>query len=624
MAISPDSSNVFVGDSLQLGVTNAPAFVTWNSSDNTIATVLHGVVHGVAPGQVTINATAGASSANATVTITQPPQIALSTTGVTFEAPNGATPPPPQTVGVANAGSGPLQNLSVGLVTYSTGASGWLTATLPANAAAPVNVTLQPSTTVLTPGTYTATVPVVSPQATNSPRSVTVTYVVDPPSVLQLSRASVPISAQANAPLPGTQTVNITNSGGGAINGIAPGTIIYSTGASGWLSASVTSSTTPSTLTLTVLSTALAVGNYSATVPVTSTTTGVTPLNVIVTYTVSAAPVPPAINLSGTTVTFNATGGGAIPASQQINITNAGGGTLTGLTAPISYTSGSGWLTAVLGSATAPATLTLQPSAVLAVGTYSATVAVTAAGASNSPQNIAVTYTVTAPPVIQLASTTANFLATADNVDPANQQIGVSNSGGGSLTGLSAAVNYISGSGWLNANIASSAPLAPSTTPLTLQVTTGTILPGTYQATVTVSSTVPGVASRQVTVTFVREATLANDAWPKVFHGQGCDGCHYTGASGVDGVNLDSPTNANATLVNVAPTVSVGGFNYRVNPGDSTSSWIWVQLSAQTGAHGQAENMPLGCPENGLNGAGCLSNTLEHLVAMWIQQGANP
>jgi hypothetical protein len=624
MAISPDSSNVFVGDSLQLGVTNAPAFVTWNSSDNTIATVLHGVVHGVAPGQATINATAGGSSANATVNISQPPQIALSTTGVTFEAPNGATPPPPQTVGVANAGSGPLQNLTVGLVTYSTGASGWLTATLPANAAAPANVTLQPSTTVLTAGTYTATVPVASPQATNSPRSVTVTYVVDPPSVLQLSRASVPIAAQANTALPGTQTVSITNTGGGSINGIAPGTITYSTGPSGWLSASVTSSSTPSTLTLTVLTTALAVGNYSATVPVTSTTTGVTPLNVTVTYTVSAAPVPPAINLSGTTVTFNATGGGSIPGSQQINITNGGGGTLSGLSAPISYTSGSGWLTAILGSATAPATLTLQPSAVLAVGSYSATVAVTAAGASNSPQNIMVTYNVTAPPVIQLASTTANFLATAGNVDPTNQQIGVSNSGGGSLTGLSATVNYISGSGWLNANIAASAPLSPSSTPLTLQVTTGTILPGTYQATVTVASTIPGVASKQVTVTFVRQASLANDVWPMFHFTVGCDGCHYTGATGVDGVNLDSPTNTNNTLVNIAPTVSVGGFPYRVNPGDSTSSWIWVQLSAQTGAHGQAENMPLGCPDNGLNGAGCLTSAQEHLVAMWIQQGANP
>jgi len=59
-----------------------------------------------------------------------------------------------------------------------------------------------------------------------------------------------------------------------------------------------------------------------------------------------------------------------------------------------------------------------------------------------------------------------------------------------------------------------------------------------------------------------------------------------------------------------------------VTPSDTTSSWLWVQLSAQTGAHGQAENMPFGCPENGLNGAGCLTSAQEHLVATWIQQGA--
>jgi hypothetical protein len=46
-------------------------------------------------------------------------------------------------------------------------------------------------------------------------------------------------------------------------------------------------------------------------------------------------------------------------------------------------------------------------------------------------------------------------------------------------------------------------------------------------------------------------------------------------------------------------------------------------LSAQTTAHiAFNENMPVGCPENGLNGAGCLTSVQEHLVATWIQQGA--
>jgi hypothetical protein len=342
---------------------------------------------------------------------------------------------------------------------------------------------------------------------------------------------------------------------------------------------------------------------------------------VTVTYTVSSAPVPPAINLSGTSASFNATSGGSIPSSQQITITNGGGGTLSGLTAPISYTSGSGWLTATLGSATAPATLTLQPSSVLGVGTYQATVAVTAAGASNSPQNVTVTYTVTAAPVIHLAGTTANFLSQQANVDPANQQIAVSNTGGGSLTGLTATVNYVgSTTGWLAATLATSAPASPSSTPLTLSVTTGSIIPGTYQATVTVASSLPGVTSQNVTVTFERQATLTNDV-QSVFNAN-CSGCH-SGGSPPDGADLSSVTASNNSLVNIAPSVSAAGFPYRVNPGDSTSSWLWVQLSAQTTAHiAFNENMPIGCPENGLNGAGCLTSAQEHLVAIWIQQGA--
>jgi Big-like domain-containing protein len=613
MTVTPDTVTVFVGDSAQVVANNAPGFITWSSSDSTIASVVHGTIYGLAPGQVTINAAVGNSGANATVTVSQPPQIGLSTTGVTFETSAGSTPPGPQTVGIANNGSGPLKNLAIGLVTYSQGASGWLTASLPANAATPATLTLQPNTTLLPPGTYSATVPVSAPSATNSPRSVTVTYIVDQASVLVLSRSSVPITGQANGTLPSTQTVNITSSGGSAVGGIAPGTITYSTGATGWLAASLTSSSTPATLTLTVTSTALAVGNYSATVPVTSTTAGVTPLNVTVTYTVTSTPVSPAISLASNTATFNATIGGTVPSGQQIIISNSGGGTLAGLGASITYISGSGWLSATLGGTTAPATVTLQPTTVLAAGTYQATVAVTATGASNSPQNISVTYVVTGAPVITLGSTTASFLSQQANVDPANQQIAVSNSGSGSLTGLSATVSYVgSTTGWLSASLATSAPQSPSSTPLTLQVTTGTITPGSYQATVTVASTVSGVAQKTVTVTFERQATLTNDVVTGVFVNGNCTSCH-AGASPPDGVDLSSAAAAYANLVNVAPHKSGTGYSYLVVPGDSTNSFLYNELSGTT-----TDNMPFGCA----NGTGCISSALLHLVATWIQQGA--
>src|SRR5208337_2483679 len=92
-----------------------------------------------------------------------------------------------------------------------------------------------------------------------------------------------------------------------------------------------------------------------------------------------------------------------------------GGGTLSGLSASVSYTSGSGWLgTPSLNPTTAPATLTVQPNTTsLAVGTYMATVSVSSGVASNSPQTVSVTFVVAPSSDAKLANAviTDNFSA---------------------------------------------------------------------------------------------------------------------------------------------------------------------------------------------------------------------
>jgi hypothetical protein len=103
----------------------------------------------------------------------------------------------------------------------------------------------------------------------------------------------------------------------------------------------------------------------------------------------------PLIGLGATSATFAAVQGGVAPAPQTIAVRDAGGGTLTGLSAgPIVYTGASGWLTASLDKTTAPATLTLTAApGSLASGSYSADVPVKAT-ASNSPQHVAVSFLV--------------------------------------------------------------------------------------------------------------------------------------------------------------------------------------------------------------------------------------
>lgn len=87
---------------------------------------------------------------------------------------------------------------------------------------------------------------------------------------------------------------------------------------------------------------------------------------------------------------------GANAASQQFTIQNTGGGTLS-----YSITDNVSWLSVTPTSGTSTGevdTITVNyATSSLAVGTYNATITITAGGATNSPQTIAVTLTVTAP-----------------------------------------------------------------------------------------------------------------------------------------------------------------------------------------------------------------------------------
>jgi len=114
------------------------------------------------------------------------------------------------------------------------------------------------------------------------------------------------------------------------------------------------------------------------------------------------APPTPIIQLSPQSQSFAATAGGASPAPLTVNITNGGGGTLNNLAAALSYTAGqpTGWLSATLSGTTAPATLTLSAvTGSLDPGTYAAAISITSDVTSNSPQTLAVTFTLTAPPL---------------------------------------------------------------------------------------------------------------------------------------------------------------------------------------------------------------------------------
>ena len=221
-----------------------------------------------------------------------------------------------------------------------------------------------------------------------------------------------------------------------------------------------------------------------------------------------AVPKDPAIALSRTAVIFNAQPGGSVPAMQPVDVTNGGGGTLSGIAVNIAYSNGNGWLSATLNQNTAPAAVTIRPTTTsLSAGTHRATVSVTSAGADNSPVSIAVTYEVSAaplPPVIDLSKSTVTFNA-AEGSNPMGQTVIITNDGGGTLSGLSSSLSYAGGqpTGWLSANLLqTTAPAA-----LSLSAATSGLAVGTYNATITVSS--PVASNSPVTIGVTATVTAA-------------------------------------------------------------------------------------------------------------------
>ena len=144
-----------------------------------------------------------------------------------------------------------------------------------------------------------------------------------------------------------------------------------------------------------------------------------------------AAPPPSpsnsSISLSANKASFAYMLGGSAPATQTVNISNAGGGTLAW-----SASSNTPWLTVSPASGMGAGTLTLGiNTAGLSAQTYNGEIAITAAGAANSFQTIFVALSVSAPPVVvagvaNSASYTSGPIAPGELVTIAGSMLGPS------------------------------------------------------------------------------------------------------------------------------------------------------------------------------------------------------
>ncbi|MFN7920353.1 MAG: hypothetical protein U0Q16_09665 [Bryobacteraceae bacterium] len=108
-------------------------------------------------------------------------------------------------------------------------------------------------------------------------------------------------------------------------------------------------------------------------------------------------PPPPTIAVSPVSLTFGATAGGTNPASQTVNVSNTGGGTLTW-----TPSTGQPWITITPAATSFQVALSI---AGLSAATYNGSITVSAAGATNTPVTIPVTLNLAAAPPPPVATT---------------------------------------------------------------------------------------------------------------------------------------------------------------------------------------------------------------------------
>ena len=160
-----------------------------------------------------------------------------------------------------------------------------------------------------------------------------------------------------------------------------------------WLSVTPAGGTAPQDLSVSADLAGLAPGTYTANVTLTATGAANSPTSVPVTLTVAPPPPGPALAVAPASLAFSAAEGGPAPAPRTLDVTNGGGGSLS-----FTASDDAGWLSLSPAGGTAPQSIgvTANPTG-LAAGTYTATVTLTAAGATGSPQTVPVTLTVRPP-----------------------------------------------------------------------------------------------------------------------------------------------------------------------------------------------------------------------------------
>lgn len=173
---------------------------------------------------------------------------------------------------------------------------------------------------------------------------------------------------------------------------------------------------------------------YTSTITISSSEAYNSPQTVNLHLTVTEEP-PPEILINTNQMTFASQEGGSNPPAQTLNISNSSQGTLS-----YSVTSDSGWLSVSPDSGTSTVSSNEHQVSAntngLSGGTYNGQLTIADANASNSPQIVDVTLTLSTEPspefLVDTTSLVFNAITTGPN--PSSEAFSVINTGGGTLS----------------------------------------------------------------------------------------------------------------------------------------------------------------------------------------------
>ena len=397
-----------------------------------------GLSTGTYLGNLTVFSSGFSFNLPVTLEITSGPLLRLSQQSVTFNYQSGLALPSPQTI-LLNASTGATLATTISAITSSGG--NWLVAA-PGTVQTPGAFALSLVSNIvstLAPGTYLGTVTVNAPGATSLGAVVNVTLNVSNSALLTMSTAPVIFNAEVNRNPPPAQTRQVTSTSG--VLAIAT-SVTTNTGA-GWLTASVSSGTTPSIVTISVSPAGLSAGVYTGSVTVSSGSSGTLSSNALV--------IPVTLNVS-TLLSLNADkselifSGSSSASPQTIQINSTSGNIGFGVSASVSNSTVN-WLTATAAAGFTPSSVTVTANpASLGDGTYFGLVTITPLTAGSSPVLIPVTLIVNRGTALQVSPTNLSFTHIRGAALPPLQLVQVSQQP------FTFTVQTAGGGNWLNVN----------------------------------------------------------------------------------------------------------------------------------------------------------------------------